>query len=85
MTDTKPTLTVVSSQPEPTVTVQLTKQELTDIRVAMLHRLNILKDGSLGERGEPYTRILAMMEDPDGVLYRAIIAIHTSSRPRDVV
>ena len=82
MTDTSLTDTVVTS---PTVTITLTKQELTDIRVAVLHRMNILQDGSLGNQGEPYQRIRSMMEDPDGVLYRAMIAIHTSSRPRDVV
>ena len=84
MTDTSLIVTAIKDIPEPTVTITLTKQELIDIRVAVLHRMNILMEGSLGERGEPYQRIRAMMESPDGVLLKALYTLHTIG-PRDVV
>lgn len=68
------------------VTVELTARELTDIRVAIFHRMDVLnKTISLSSESADlkaiYARLHAMMEE-GGVLYNAM---KESTRHRDIV
>jgi len=66
-----------------TVMVELDREQLTIIRVACLLRLDRLKDRGDEYGWAGYIKTRAMMESPDGVLYKAMRELY-SVGPREV-
>ena len=71
-----------------TVQVKFTDRELTLVRVACLKRLTdlkrVLEKEPTPERQASYDDTLAMMTNPNGILFKAMVQM-SGSRPLDVV